>query len=269
MGYEPAGAGKPIDQQITGAASTVVTNNLTANRNLVSDASGKISQGNAITANRLIVSDANGLPSGLAALTATRALVTDAGGLPTASTATANDLLNINGGATVNTGVTIVDGDGFVMNDGGTMIQASANQVANYVRNNMNTIYSYAPLYRFTQTITDRSQLYSWAVNPLYRGWGLSLDFNSGWNLTASHNTAPATYVCMKDSGAYNAARLYGVTTPANSGSIASYSAATAGASYAATGIVSLTTDASKYVNFSFHTYNPTATSTIAIVTVW
>lgn len=249
MGYEPAGAGKPIDQQITGAASTVATNNLTANRVVISDPSGKIAQASAITASRAIVSDANGLP--------------------TASTATANDLLNINGSATVNTTVTIVDGDGIVLNDGGTMIQASAKQVASYVRNDMNANFSYAPVYRFTQTITDRSQLYSWSVNPLYRGWGLTLDFNSGWNLTAYNSATPATFVCMKDSGAYNAARLYGVTTPANSGSIASYSAATAGASYAATGIVSLTTDASKYVNFSFHTYNPTATSTIAIVTVW
>lgn len=102
-----------IQNRITGAATSVVSSNLTANRLVASDASGKI-----ISAN----------------LVANRPVTTTSTGEPAASLTTNDELANVRGGVTRNTTVVIEDADGFVFNDNGTMMQASAGRVWAYVQ---------------------------------------------------------------------------------------------------------------------------------------
>lgn len=123
-----------IKNKLNGAVSTALSSNLTANAIVFTNASGKLATSSSIAGNRLMVTDANGSPSGATAITASRALTSDSSGIPSASTTTSSELNNISGTVVRNTTVTLEDGDGVVVNDNGTMIQAAMSRVWAYIQ---------------------------------------------------------------------------------------------------------------------------------------
>lgn len=86
--------------------------------------------------NRVLITDSTGRIS-VSALQNNRAVVSNASGAPIAATTTATEVDNIRGGVTRNTSLVIEDSDGFVFNDGGTMMQASAGRVWAYIQGKM------------------------------------------------------------------------------------------------------------------------------------
>ncbi len=91
-----------------------------------------IAKANGWTRLRWTITDTNGDLSSRAVIS-NRAVVSDNNGLPLASSTTADELDNIRGGKVISGATTITDGDGFVMNDGGTMLQVAASRLWAYI----------------------------------------------------------------------------------------------------------------------------------------
>jgi hypothetical protein len=95
-----------------GAVSTILTSNLTTNRVLISNTSGKIGVANALTAGRAMTVDANGLP--------------------TISNVTTTELNKLDGGLTPEN-VQVDNDDGFLINIDGNLKQVRGDKVKEYV----------------------------------------------------------------------------------------------------------------------------------------
>ena len=101
-----------IVTKAAGAVSTILTSNLTTNRVLISNTSGKIGVANALTAGRAMTVDANGLP--------------------TISNVTTTELNKLDGGLTPEN-VQVDNDDGFLINIDGNLKQVRGDKVKEYV----------------------------------------------------------------------------------------------------------------------------------------
>ena len=136
---------------ITGSATTIDTETITASRALVTDGSGKVAVSDVtstelgyldgVTSNVQTQLDAkSGSITGSATtidtetITASRALVTDGSGKVAVSDVTSTELTMLDGGTAVGSSITVADTDGVILNDDGTMKLIPASDFTSYIQ---------------------------------------------------------------------------------------------------------------------------------------
>lgn len=236
-----------INNKIVGAISPLLTSNLTANRIVVSDASGKIAANQNVFANR--------------------ALASDASGLPIATGVTDTELAVLSANATPDTTTVPADTDNVVSEVGGTMKQLRLVRLWDYIKSKI-LGDNFIRVYRANYYLNNRSGLYSYP-NQVVNGFGFTLEFNNGWILKVSHNTSPSSISVMRNGA--QSGNNYSSTylTVGNGGQICSFTSATGDVSYIAEGMVCLYTDTTVHLNYRLICYNPSGSTTGAMLMYW